>query len=266
MSEEMRGSKTGGETESGVETMVGDVFGVDFKLPRTLRDLVFRPGRVADAAVAFDHSRYTRPLRVFLAIFAATALLYGWVGVYEAASLAAGLASDTTGSAAIEARLASAGLTLAEADAILVRWTSWTSWPVTALSSLGYGLVIWLLRPRLGLVKALLLYLVSTNGASLVSVPFIAAGALFGQQVLVAVSLFAFLISFVYFALVLHRRAAGTATGLILRVVALVFATLPVVFLAGVLIYGVVEAGFRIETGLWRSGLMIEAAVARSQQ
>ncbi len=68
-----------GETASGqshLETAVDDVFGVDFKIGRTLRDSVLRPGRVADAALANDESRYTRPLKVYLALFALSSLVF----------------------------------------------------------------------------------------------------------------------------------------------------------------------------------------------
>lgn len=229
MTEEPRsGAPRSGDRPSRTESLVDDAFGVDFKVPRTLRDLVVRPGRVADAALAGDRTRYTPPVRLFIAIFAVQALLFGWLGADTSVTLAASLAENPVGLAAVEERLAEAGSSVAEADRILSNWYGWLNWPITMVSSFLYVLVIWAMRPSLGFFKSLMLYLVPTNASYVVALPLLVAAWLFGLGAFVIAALVAFATYFLFAGLVLHRRAAATVLGLATRLVVLLVASVPI--------------------------------------
>jgi hypothetical protein len=108
----------------------------------------------------------------------------------------------------------------------------------------------------------LLLYLVASNASSVVALPLLVGGALLGTQQLLWASALGFIAIIVYSGLVLHKRAADTKLGLAWRLVALTVAWLPIFVVIAALSFAVVEVGFRLETGLWRIGLLIEAAAA----
>lgn len=241
---------------SGIETVVDDVFGFDFKLPRTLRDLVFHPGRVADDAIAHDRSRYMRPLRVFLLLSGLQLLIFGWLGINDSGTFSVVFADNPTALASTEARLTAAGSSLAEADEIIRNWTSWTSWPLIAISSFLYVLVIWATRPRLGLLNSASLYLVATNASATATLPLMLAGGLLGPEWMALGAVASFITLFVYVGVILHRRAADTALGLAMRTVACVLGTIPVLLVWIVLAFGTVELAFSSQIGLSRLELL----------
>jgi hypothetical protein len=250
--------------DSRVESLVDDAFGVDFKVPRTIRDLVLRPGRVADAALAGDRGRYTPQLRLFLALFAAQTLLFGLVGADQSVTLSGSFAQSPEGLAAVEARLAEVGSTLAAADETLRSWYNWMTWPITALSSFLFVLVIWAMRPSLGLFRSLMLYLVPMNASYVVSLPLMAVGWLVNEALFLAIALIAFLVYFVYAALVLHRRAANTALGLAVRLLVITIATAPIFAVIYALLVGSMELAFRNEIGTSWIGLVAAGGEATS--
>jgi hypothetical protein len=249
-------------TSSALETVVDDLVGVDYKFPRTLRDMLIRPGAVADAALAKDHSRYTRPLKVFLTVFAVQTLLSGWLGINDTGTFSVIFADEPVALAHVEARLAAAGSSLAEADDVVRQWTSWVSWPLIMITSLLYALVIWATRPRLGLLNSTLLYLVAAGASNTASIPVTLVGGLFGPTGLLWGTVISFGVLFVYAGLVLHRRAADSTLGWALRVLAFVLATFPVLLVVGVLVFGTIEVPFTANTGLSRLQLIAEASRA----
>ncbi len=173
-----------GEEPTGVEAVVEDLFHIDFKLPRTVRDMVLRPGKVADAALSGDHSTYTRPLRVFLALVALQALVTGWLGYNDTGTFGVLFEHQPAALAHITARLAQAGSSLSNADDIIRHWTDWASWPLIMISSLLYALVIWATRPSLGLLKSTILYLVAAGASYAATLPLVILAGLAGPKVM----------------------------------------------------------------------------------
>jgi hypothetical protein len=240
------------------ESVVEDLFNLDFKAPRTLFDLVFRPGRVADAALAMDHSRYTRPLKLFLAIIAAQTLVAGWLGFNDTGTFGFLFADRPAALSAIAARLAAAGSSLASADELVRQWTSWLAGPMIMVGSLLYVVVIWATRPALGLARSALLYLVAANATNTVTFPVLIATGLGPPEMRVWSAIIGFVVLVPYFGLVLHHRVAKTAAGLIARVAALTLTTIPVLLVSAILVFGAIEMAFHAKTGLSRLQLMAE--------
>jgi hypothetical protein len=252
------------ERSSRTESLVDDAFGVDFKVPRTLRDLVVRPGRVADAALSGDRRSYTPPLRLFFAIFTVQTLLFGWVGADQTITLEATFAQSPEALAMIAMRLAELGSSVAAADEILRSWYNWMTWPITALSSFLYVLVIWAMRPSLGFFKSLMLFVVPLNASYVVALPLMLTGWLLGQAAFIAVSFVALVAYFVFSGLVLHRRSADTALGLATRLLVLMIATAPILVVIYALLIGAIELAFRQEIGTSWFGLIVAAGEASS--
>lgn len=239
---------------SELENFVDDALGVDFKLPRTLVDVVVRPRRVADAAVRGDHTRYTRPLRLFLALFAVQALLMGWSAYSEMNSLTYMLRADPDRLAAAAAILADHGATLADADAAVARWLKWANWPITALSSMSYVLALWAMRPSMGFAATFWRYIVAANAGSVVTLPLVAATIGFGPGagpvVGVAALAAVLVLFFIYIAIVMRGHLARTGLGLATRIGAVVLATGPVLMLIGFGVWVVIDVAMRIDVGV----------------
>jgi hypothetical protein len=247
-----------------VKAVVEDVFNVDFKFARTLGDLAIRPGKVADAALMLDHSRYTRPFKTFLAVVAVQALITGWLGYNDTGTFAVLLAKHPSALAHVGARLAQAGSSLAQADDVIRQWTTWVSWPLIMLSSMLYALAIWATRPSLGLINATLLYLVAASASNTITLPVVLiSGLIGGPQAKLVSAVVGFAALFLYMGLVLHRRAANSAAGLVGQLAVLVLATVPVVILFLLLVFGTVEAALQADTGLSRLQLLAEARAMR---
>lgn len=244
--------------------MVEDVLHVDHRFPRTVLDTVLRPSRVLEAALAGDDSRYTRPLKVFLTVFAAQTLVSGWLGINDTGTFQVLLADDPSALAGVQARLAAAGSSLAEADEIIRHWTSWVAWPLIMVGSLLYAFAIWAMRPRLGLVNAILLYLVAAAASNAATLPVTVVGGLFGPTGSLVATGIGFAALFAYAGVLMHRRAADSAFGLAMRVTGLVAATLPMLLVAGLLVFWTVEIPFMKHTGLSRLQLVIEAMGPRA--
>jgi hypothetical protein len=258
MVDEPSKAEAGGPAAAGLETVVDDVFGFDFKLPRTLRDLAIRPGLVADAALAGGHSRYMRPLRVLLLVYALQLLLTGWLGYNSSGTFSVIFADDPAALSNIEAQLVAAGTTLADADALISKWTSWTSWPLITFSSFLFVLVIWATRPRLGPIKSTLLYIIANSASNTVTLPLTLVGGLVGPYGMLAAASGGFVVLFVYAGLVMHKRVASSALGLAARLVAFVLATIPVLVVGITLVFIGIELAFSAQTGLSRLGLIAE--------
>lgn len=250
MTETKDAAKRPGGAPSPIEDMVDDVFGVDFKLPRTLRDLLLRSGRLADAALAGDRTRYMRPLPLFLALVGVHTALYALTG-FDDLGFAAELAGRPERLAEAEAALAQAGWTIERADDLIRTWSGWADTPSVALGSLLWALAIWAMRPSLGFDKSLGLYLVAINAAYLIETPSLVLGWLTSSDAVLNASIYVgFIALFVYTGVVLHRRAASTRLGLALRVLGFVAATIPVAAAVGFLQIGVIELPVRFATGV----------------
>lgn len=253
--------KAGGLTRSEkLESVVDDVFGVDFKLPRTLRDLVIRPNRVANAVLAHDRKAYTSQVKLFLALFAVQTFLMGWGAIADSITLSALFQSQPDAHAIAQARLAASGSGLAEADAAMSWAMSWGLWPVTAVSSFLYVLVIWMMRRRIGWYAALMLYLVITNAAYVLTLPLLLAGRLFGVEMMMAASGISLLLFYIYAAIVLYRRTADTILELSLELIAFIVTTIPVVIAMTATMFVALEVAMRIRTGHSLFGIIISAS------
>lgn len=247
-----------------LESVVEDLLGVDFKLPRTIRDLVIRPNRVADAAVAHDRNAYTAQVKLFLALFALYTVIMGWAGVSEAYTLGALLAGQPE--ALADAQLAASGSSLAEADAVLHEAWRWSMYPINALASLLYVCVIWLMRRRIGWYAALMLYLVANNAGSIVSLPFMAAGALTGVALFAFAGLFTFVAFYAYAAVILYRRTADTIRELALEMLVFILAFIPITMIALLTVLTIQSVAMFAATGHWPLDVLSASiAAARTQ-
>lgn len=255
----------GSEPKARIEAVVDDAFGFDFKLPRTVKDLLLRPGLVADAALAGDHSRYMRPLRLFLALFGLQALAAGFAGMNDFNPLTDEYANNPAAIAILQERLAAVGSSLERADEVAKNWAQWSNWPLTILSSALFALVVWALRPALGFYRSTMLYLVATNACSVLSLPLFFAAALFHAAALplaLAAGVLMLVAFVVYMGLLFHRRAADTALGLGVRIVLIALGWIPVGLIVGLLAIGLLDAAFRLQIGVSYQELLAAAEAA----
>jgi len=222
--------------------MVDDVFGVDFKILRTLRDMIMRPRRVTEAALANDRSLYSPPMRVFLALFALQTLVFGWIGVSDGMTFGTVFANDPDALAVAQSILADADYTLAQADAVISEWAAWLNWPITAIASLLYVLVIWALRPSLGLYSSFMLFWVSSNASSTLGLPMIVGSAFVSPEWLLAATGASLVIFWIYAGIVMAGRIARTGVGLTVRMGVIVTMTIPVILIIYIMMF-VVKVG-----------------------
>ena len=251
-------------TSGNVEGLVDDVFGVDFKVPRTLRDLVIRPVRVFDAAAANDHSRYTRPVRLFLALAALQFLIFGLAETTQTLTFSAMFEDQPAALTAAQARLAAVGASLEQADEVIQRWFGWLNWPLTILMSLALVLVLWMLRPSMGLFRSFMMYLTILNASTVVALPFLLAAAFFGAQVLSLTSLASILVFLIYAGIVMHGRVAETALGLSVRLGVLFATFAPMVVAMNILAVAILEFALRAEVGAGWLEVLVTGLEARS--
>jgi hypothetical protein len=238
------------ETVGRVEGLVDDAFGIDFKVPRTIRDLVIQPGKVFDAAAASDYSRYTRPLRLFLALTALQFLIFGLAGATEGTTFGGIFEDQPAALSAVESRLAAAGSSVEVADEIIRKWLGWLNWPLTIMLSLAFVLVFWMLRSSLGLFRSFMLYLTAVNASTIATLPFLLIAALVGPVALSLGSFATMLVFLAYAGVVMHSRAADTALGLSMRLAAICVVFVPIVIAFNVLAVAILELALRMEIGV----------------
>ena len=138
------------------------ILGWNSRFFRTVFDSLVRPVPVARAALASDTTRYTSALRLFIFLYGLLMGLAALIG----GPVSPGLAGMTqAGPDDLEQWLAGGSHTLVEIEDGLAFWFGVIIWPITAISSSFYILLLKAYAPNRTLYGHLLIYLITNNGA-----------------------------------------------------------------------------------------------------
>lgn len=222
------------QSRDALDSVTIAAFDVDSRIFRTIWHSLIRPNDVARSALTADYSQYLSPIRVFVALFSfqfAVAALFGAPINYTLDAMVTGLPPND-----VEAWLATGRpqpLTAREIDPVLSRFMAAFLWPITAVSSVPYLILLKLYRPSVSWWGHLLLYLVPINGSFIMMIGFMPLYPFFQEQAYALFGLSTVLSMILYFILagwVVARFYARTALGTALRVTGLV-ALLPITLL-----------------------------------
>lgn len=225
------------------------VLGVDNRILKTLRDLVLRPGRVADADMTPDNSPYMSQVRLFVAMFGLQTFLFSIFKFAEHQKLSVlAAASGTTGAA--RAQLP-AGVTLAQVDAVALDWYNYTTWPALIFGSLLYIGIFYAMRPSLSLRAHIAVYATASNVGSLAFAAMLALGVLTGriESFLLIGAILYLAIFFWLLVRFLRRWYARTAIGVIGKFAILLILTIPVSLVMFAVQFGAVHYAVHRATG-----------------
>ncbi len=138
------------------------VLGWNTRFIRTILDSLINPVAVSRAALESDMTRYASALRLFIFLYGLMMGLTALIGGSATGSL------ETQSGAAPEHLaqwLAGTPHTMPEIESSLSFWTSIVIWPITAISSSFYILLLKAYAPNRTLYGHMLIYLITNNGA-----------------------------------------------------------------------------------------------------
>ncbi len=170
-----------------MEDVADAAIGVDTRVFRTLWDTLVHTPRVLEAAYSGDRARYVPIIRLFLVLFGAQFAIMAFLNLPIGMSVESLESSDVT-TLAVERWLAEAGQTRDAVNATLQSANGWTITSLTFLSSLPFLLVMKLYQLRRSFFGHALAYLVATNAAYIIILPFMLMGALGFTIILFALS------------------------------------------------------------------------------
>jgi len=231
------------------------IFGVDFKVGRTLRDTLLRPVRVAEADINPEDQTYTPQIRIFVALFGLQLFILSVFKLFEQTSLET-IFPDPGDAERVAARIAEQGSSVEAANEAIRDWYNYSLWPATILGSVIYIAVMKLLRPGVKLWDHVRIYLVATNAALIWMFPGIALLAWAGGSdgaagaaalIATALGLVAF---YIYLVPLFARWYATTALGLTLKIGLLAVLAVPSFLVTMIVAFFMISFGLRLETGV----------------
>jgi len=234
-----------------LDEIVEAVFGVDFKIGRTVRDTLFQPLRVGEAELDPENKTYTPQIRLFIALFGLQLFAFSFFKLFDFLSLETLFPSEIA-LTAVTAELEARGSDVETANQAIKDWYNYSIWPATIYGSLIYVLLMKAYRPSLRFSEHLRLYLLPSNAAMVwMTLLFITALILARESWLVVATSFAgMLIFFVYTVPIIARWHATTRLGLGLKVFGLILAAIPSLIITLTVAYTMMSYGMHRETGL----------------
>jgi len=184
-----------------IDDVADAAIGVDSRIFRTLWDTLVHTPRVLEAAYSGDRERYVPIIRLFLVLFGLQFAIMGLLNIPIGMSVESLATSEAT-TIGVERWLAEADTTRDAVNATLQTVNGWTITILSFLSSLPFLLVMKLYKLKRSFFGHALAYLVATNAAYIVILPFMLVGAFGFTMALFATS---FIISMIMFYIALAR-------------------------------------------------------------
>lgn len=228
------------------------VFGVDFKIGKTVRDMLLHPVRVAAAELGAEDETYTPQIKLFIALFGLQLLLLSVFKVFDMVMLESVIVSDA-GLQAISERLQGNGSSIAAANEVIRDWYNYSVWPAALMGSVVYIAALKAFRPSMRLSAHVKVYLLATNAGFLWMFPFLLLSVLpFADAGTVAMwgSIAAIPVFLGYLIPVFRRFYVSTAAGLAIRVGVLAILVAPSIVITVAVSYSIISVGMKRETGL----------------
>ena len=228
------------------------VFGVDFKIGKTIKDMLLHPVRVAEAELEDGNDVYTPQIKLFIALFGLQLLLLSIFKIFDLVTLEAVILSES-GLQAVSDRLQAEGSSLSAANDVVRDWYNYSVWPAALTGSVVYVVAMKLFRPAMKLSAHVKLYLLATNAGFLWMFPFLLIGVLPIADASMAAlwaSVAAIPVFLGYLIPLFRRFYATSAAGLVIRVSVLAILVVPSIVITTSVAYSMISFGMKRETGL----------------
>ncbi|GJL98187.1 MAG: hypothetical protein DHS20C06_20040 [Hyphobacterium sp.] len=160
-----------------MEDVADAAIGVDTRIFRTLWDTLVHTPRVLEAAYSGDRARYVPIIRLFLVLFGLQFAIMAFLDIPIGMSVESLATSEAT-TIGVERWLAEAGTTRDAVNATLQTANGWTITLLSFLSSLPFLLIMKLYKLKRSFFGHALAYLVATNAAYIVILPFMLLGTI----------------------------------------------------------------------------------------